>query len=135
MDGVHLLGSTYADRYNFLRGKLESGTFEFQGLDFGIRVSDDILMPRNYPGNLAGTIANDGNPPGDAWAVLWRDVIEVANRPYTVGKPGDRNYDCKPVLEGLMFKDPRGKLERGMKEKNNFAWQCRSRVETGRHRF
>ncbi len=135
MDGTHLLGSTYLDRHKFLVGKLENGTYTHAGHDFGIRVSDDILIPRNYAGNLAGTANNDGNPQGDAWKALWDGVIDPINRPYTTGKPGDRNYDCKPVLEGLMFKDPLGKLERGMKEKNNFAWQCRSRVQTGRHMF
>lgn len=136
LDGTHLLGSTYRDRYNFLKGNLDTGLpWMFGVFDFGMKISDDILMPRNYGGNLAGTLANDGNPPGDAWKVLWDEVITKANEPYTVGKPGDRNYDCKPVLEGLMFKDLDGKLERGMKEKNNSGWQCRSRVLTGRHRF
>jgi hypothetical protein len=127
MDGIHLLGSTYLDRYNFLAGKLTSHqSWCFNELDFGLKISDDILIPRNYGGNLAGTVQNDGNPPGDAWKVLWDEVITKANQPYAKNSP---------LLEGLMFKDPDGKLERGMKEKNNSSWQCRSRVQTGRHMF
>ncbi len=136
MDGLHLLGSTYGDRYDFLRGKLTTGTsWEYNGFDLGMKISPDILMPRNYPGNLAGTASNDGNPPGDAWKVLWEQVIEKINAPYTTGKPGDKNYDCKPVLEGLVLKSGEGKLTRGMKPKNNSDWMVKSRVQTGRHQF
>lgn len=138
LDNTHLLGSTYADRHDFLAGNLcgsHNTSWTFKDFDFGMKVSQDILIPRNYTPNLAGTTQNDGNPQGDAWAALWTGFIDVVNAPYTVGKPGDRNYDIKPLIEGLMFKDPTGKLERGMKEKNNSTWQCRSRVQTGRHMF
>jgi hypothetical protein len=133
MDGIHLLGSTYLDRYNFLKGNLDTGaSWMFGQYDFGIKISDDILMPRNYGG---GTTTNDGNPPGNTWKILWDEVITRVNEPYTTGKPGDWNYDCKPVLEGLVFKNGEGKLTRGMKEKNNSEWMVKSRVQTGRHLF
>lgn len=136
MDGLHLLGSTYQDRYNFLQGKLDTGTpWMFKDFDFGRKITDNTLMPRNYTGNIAGTATNDGNPQGDAWHVLWKEVINTANQPYTTGKPGDKNYDCKPILEGLVFKNGDGKLTRGMKEKNNSEWMVKSRVQTGRHLF
>ncbi len=127
LDGVHLLGSTYRARHNFLAGNLTSQeSWEFNGHDLGMKVTSDILIPRNYAGNLAGTIDNDGNPPGDAWLSLWEQVIITINQPYPANSP---------LLEGLVLKNPEGKLERGMKEKNNHAWMCRSRVQTGRHNF
>lgn len=112
LDGVHLLGSTYGDRHNFLTGKLDSGSsWIFNNIDFGIRVNDDILVPRNIP--------------GDKWQEAW-SIVEEANKAY------DKN---SPLLEGLVLKDGSGKLKPGFKEKNNDHWQCRSRVTTGRHRF
>ena len=142
LNGQHLLGSTYGDRYNWLLDTLTGGIvhttpwfYEGKGcaepVDIGIKVLDNILLPRNYQGNRGP----DTTKPGDAWRALWTDLIEPVNAAYTVGKPGDRNYSCHPVLEGLVFKDLDGKLEMGYKEKNNSKWQCRSRVETGRHRF
>jgi hypothetical protein len=41
----------------------------------------------------------------------------------------------KDELEGLMLKNPRGKLEWGTKEENNGRWQIRVRKNTGRHLF
>lgn len=121
-DNVHLLGSQYTDRYDFLAGNLTTSTsYNFQDFDIGLRVTDNVLLPRNHA-------------PAQ-WDELWTGLIPAINAPYTVGKPGDRNYDCKPVIEGLVFKDLNGKLERGMKEKNNSGWMCRCRVQTGRHLF
>lgn len=123
LDGTHLLGSTYQSRYDFLEGNLtqspqpaEEPTWTFNGYDLGLKITDDILMPRNY----------NGGQGGELWTAIWKEVIEEVNKPYA---------KTSPLLEGLMFKDPAGKLERGMKEKNNSAWQCRSRVQTGRHLF
>jgi hypothetical protein len=150
LDGLHLLGSTYEDRYNFLLNTLTGGvnhtvpwlySHKSHGpLDFGVRLDDNVFMPRNYQGNRANYPddhghPNDGNPSGDAWQYLWDNLITVVNAPYTIGKPGDRNYVCHPVLEGLVFKKGSGKLEMGYKEKNNNKWQVRSRVATGRHAF
>jgi hypothetical protein len=144
-DGKHLLGTTYQDRYNLLVEKLagtDHTTWWYTNptkpnihppLDFGIKVHDNILIPRNYLGNRGCDSKNDGNPSGDAWQMLWDEVVTVANAPYTIGKPGDRNYSCHPVVEGLMIKNPLGKLEMGFRERNNCSWQVRSRVRTGRH--
>lgn len=124
INGEHLLGSAYRTRYAHLHDRISTqeswnftnatGTY-----DLGIKITNDVLMPRNIN-------AKD-------WQDTW-DTITKINAPYTTGKPGDRNYDCKPVIEGLMFKNPDGKLEMGYKEKNNSNWLCRSRVMTGRHR-
>lgn len=134
LDGQHLLGSTYIDRYDLIRERLCGGVTQettwwyynpkptvHPPLDFGIKVTDNVLIPRNYL--------------GDAWQRIWQEIIEVANAPYTVGKPGDKNYSLHPVVEGLVMKDPSGKLEMGFREQNNSKWQVRSRVATGRHAF
>lgn len=148
-DGQHLLGTTYKDRYEWVHERLTGGhvhqtTWWYTNpqrpnahdpLPFGAKVLDNIILPVNYKGNRSPSADNDGNPSGDAWRAIWEQIVNVANAPYTIGKPGDRNYDIKPVLEGLVFKDPNGKLEMGYKEKNNSKWMVRSRVETGRHRF
>lgn len=131
MNGKHLLGSRYKDRYDFLIGNLTTGTpwhytpphKKHEPLDMGLRVTDNILIPRNI------------NPDPQTWQDTWDGLITTANAPYQIGKPGDKNYDLKPVIEGLVFKNPNGELERGFKEKNNSQWMIRSRVETGRHRF
>lgn len=142
-NNTQLLNSTYNDRYQHLHQTLTGGhahttTWTYTNpqkptihapIDFGHKITDNILMPRNYEGNRSTTPDNDGNPPGDAWAMIWKEMIETANAPYTT------STDCKPVLEGLVFKDPNGRLEMGFKEKNNSKWMIRSRVNTGRHRF
>lgn len=137
LNGRHLLGSTYGDRYNFLKERLcnQAPIWQYKNpvhgpVDFGLRVSDNILMPINYVGNR-----NDTDVQGDAWQSIWDTIITTVNAPYTVGKPNDKNYDCKPVIEGLVFKSLDEKLEMGLKEKNNSSWMCRSRVATGRHNF
>lgn len=129
-NGKHLLGSKYKDRYDFLKGNLTNGDpwyyqpphKKHEPQDFGLKVHDNILLPRNHSGE-------------QEWQDLWDGILTTVNTPYQIGKPGDKNYDLKPVIEGLVFKDPNGELERGFKEKNNSGWMIRSRVETGRHRF
>ncbi len=148
-NGTHLLGSTYRSRYDFLFENLVGGvenstTFWYtnpqspkahEPIDFGIKITDNILMPRNYLGNRSNSPDNDGNPDGDAWQSIWDDMIMVANAPYTKGKPGDKDYSCHPVIEGLVMKSLDGKLEIGMREKNNSSWMIRSRVKTGRSNY
>lgn len=129
-DGEHLIGTTYNERYDFLTGNrvLNGGTTEQWVLtllngtthNLGLKFTDNIFMPNSYP--------------PDYWDRLW-DFVDNVNAIYTRGKPGDKNYECKPILEGLFFKDPQGTLEMGFKQKNNDSWQMRSRVPTGRHLF
>lgn len=144
-NGQHLVGTTYQHRYNLLFDHLigNGGNGAAQATpwfyvtpkgvshDFGTKIHDNLLMPRNYDG-----ILDPAKPvPGDAWDALWTGFIDVVNTPWTIGKPGDRNYDCKPLIEGLVVKNMQGKLKMGFKEANNQDWLIKSRVQTGRHRF
>ena len=123
-DGEHLLGTTYQERYDFLRGKTNGfwthDVPTLGSIEFGLQLTQDLFVPESYSSNK--------------WDQLW-DLVEKVNKPYTQGKPTDPNYKISPVLEGLLFKDTTGVLEMGYKEKNNGDWQFRSRVHTRRHRF
>jgi hypothetical protein len=123
-DGEHLLGTTYAYRYDFLRGNV-TGPWTHNvptigSVEFGLQLTPHILIPETYQ-------------PQD-WPTLW-DRVHQVNAPYTTGKPGAKNYKIKPILEGLVLKNRQGILELGYKEKNNGNWQMRSRITTGRHQF
>ena len=131
-DGEHLLGTTYNERYDFLTGnhlnthhKINPETPWILSLNektypLGLKFTKDFLMPKNFPAPY--------------WDTLW-DMVNEINAPYTTGKPGDTNYSIKPIIEGLVFKNPEGTLEMGFKQKNNDSWMMRSRVQTGRHLF
>lgn len=120
-NGEHLVGSTYKERYDQLAAICTEDSWLYKHalhkpIDFGPKLSDNVFMPLNYS-------ASD-------WDWLWENV-ELANSPYTDKRSGD----IKPVLEGVVYKDPQGVLELGLREKNNSAWMVRSRVRTGRHAF
>lgn len=148
-DGQHLLGTTYGDRYKWVRERLTGGAVHettwwytnpqrpnaHEPLPFGAKVLDNVILPVNYKGNRSLSADNDGNPSGDAWKMIWEQIVNVANAPYTIGKPGDKNYDIKPVLEGLVIKRLDSKLKMGHKQANNSDWMVKSRVTTGRHKF
>jgi hypothetical protein len=115
----YLIGTEYQDRYEILRPK-ETGDplliqyvyrdyWEFEGLHLGIKLTDDIFIPENWP--------------YEKWDELW-DLIKTVNTPYD-----------HPLLEGLFFKDPHGELQIAHRPKNNEDWNMRSRVKTGRHLF
>lgn len=116
----HLLGTTYAHRYAGVRTRISSlETYWYTNphhdpIDFGIKISENLLLARNYS--------------KEDYDAMWR-TVETANAPYTV------NGDIKPVLEGVVIKDPEGILGMGYKVKNNTDWMAKSRVTTGRHRF
>lgn len=117
INGEHLIGSTYGDRHAHLVSKLstqESWNFTNKAgtFDFGMKVSQDVLMPRCYA-------AAD-------WQTTWDSLVLKVNSAYPKNSP---------LLEGFLLKDPEGKLKLGYGERNNDHWQCRSRVCTGRHRF
>lgn len=104
-----LLGTTYAHRIARLRNSLSNQEkWLHNGTNLGIKVMENMFMPEDQ---------ND-------WDTAWNTVLEI-NKPY-----GD-----KPLLEGLMLKDPNGTLQMGMREENNGDWQTRCRVKTGRHNF
>lgn len=121
----HLIGSTYQSRYDQLASISSVETWDYHHehhapVAFGCKLSEDVFMPQNIP--------------APQWDYAW-GTIHLVNAPYTVGMPNQPNYQCRPVLEGLVFKDPNGVLEMGFREKNNDAWMIRSRVCTGRHNF
>jgi hypothetical protein len=125
LNDEYLVGTTYLDRYGKLYSISSQETWNYSNashdsVSFGRKLSDDVFIPENIA--------------ADAWGHAW-DTIAKVNAPYTTGDPGQACYECKPVLEGLVFKDPNGTLEMGFKEKNNSSWMIRSRVHTGRHRF
>lgn len=111
----HQINTTYRTRYNQLHSKVNPNNpwhhthKSHQPIDIGIKITDNILLARQY------------NP--EEYQTVW-ETVETANGPYD-----------SPVLEGVVFKNPNGKLELGYKPKNNTTWQAKSRVTTGRHRF
>ena len=116
-DGKHLLGTTYMERfeavavgtipYNFSHDSYESP------IKFGMSYSD---AP-----NVFHLEWNPNGTPQAAW-----DAVHAVNTPFG---------ETSPLLEGMVFKNPEGRLEMGMREKNNEGWLCRTRVKTGRHPF
>lgn len=124
LNDEHLIGSTYQSRHSQLIEAASISSVEtwdyLDNTPFGYKLSDNVFVPWNIQ-------------PED-WDQAW-NVIDQVNAPYTIGSPQDINYQCRPVLEGLVFKDPNGQLTMGFKEKNNDHWMIRSRVHTGRHRF
>jgi ATP-dependent DNA ligase len=108
--GEHLLDTQYIDRYNMLTSHLSTQeTWKHNNYDLGIKLTDHVLMPKNYTNT--------------EWDTAW-DTVHNVNAPYPT-----------PLLEGIVLKDPNGLLERGFKEKNNGSWMIRSRITTGRHTF
>lgn len=125
INNEHLIGTTYQNRHDRLRSISSLETWNYHNqmhepVPFGHKLSDDVFMPWNIP--------------AEQWDHAW-GTIELVNSPFTTGVPEHPEYSCKPVLEGLVFKDPTGVLEMGFKEKNNDHWMIRSRVKTGRHNF
>jgi hypothetical protein len=124
-DDTHLLGSTLADRYDSLQRFTTENLWLYEHpqhapVNFGHTFTPDIFLPNNWD--------------GCRWDEAW-DVVNTVNAPFTHGKYGDPDYEIKPVLEGLVFKNPKGELGMGFNEKNNDEWMMRSRVPTGRHPF
>ncbi len=119
-EGEHLLGTTYQERYQILQNSISSEeTFWYthkthQPINFGIKLTNHTLLARQYE-------------PKD-YESMWQ-TVQTVNAPYSTPT------DIKPVLEGVIIKDPNGRLEMGYKEKNNTDWMVKSRVTTGRHRF
>lgn len=111
-DSQHLLGTSYQSRYNKLR--VTDEPWYHKDFVFGKRLSDNIFVADYYD--------------SQDHEMLWEMVQEV-NAPYT------RGSEIKPLLEGIVIKDPTAPLETGYKVKNNTSWIVKSRVQTGRHRF
>lgn len=122
-DSGHLVGSCYGDRYNLLHVNDTPWNYQHPNgktYQLGLALTPNILMPQNHT--------------FDKWPGLW-EMIDEINATWTIGKPNDKNYQCHPLIEGLVFKNHKGSLQMGFKEKNNSDWLMRSRVTTGRHKF
>ena len=122
-DGEHLLGTTYQERYNSLHVSQEAWNYQHPNghtYQLGWALTDHILYPQNFA-------------PGK-WPELWSMIDEI-NATWTIGKPTDKNYQCHPLVEGLVYKNPSGELEMGFSPRNNSSWLLRSRVTTGRNNF
>jgi hypothetical protein len=125
LNDQHLIGTTYSQRHNQILSISSVETWDYHhdsstSIPFGQKLSEDIFTPNNIP--------------PEHWQQAW-NTIEKVNEPFTIGKPNQPGYQCSPVLEGLVFKDPHGLLEMGFKQQNNDSWMIRSRVKTGRHTF
>lgn len=123
INGEHLLGTTYKERYSRLVTPFGNETWWYTNnmkpdihppVDFGIRATDHILMPRCYYGE---------------WDKLW-ETVHMVNAPFVKDDGG-----ISPLLEGLVLKLGGGTLESGFRMNNNSSWLVRSRVSTGRHAF
>jgi hypothetical protein len=98
----------------------------YADVDKTVQLSGGIFLMTNYRNN---------------WDNMWEKLTET-NAPYT--NIESRKYSSggtitkqhiTPLIEGLVFKDPTGKLTNGLSENNNASWQAKSRVETNRHKF
>lgn len=113
-----IIGSCHVG-YNFADPVIE----RVSGKD--VQISGGIFLVTNYI---------------DGWDQMW-DNIEETNKPYistnTIEYSNAIQVETKvsPLIEGLVFKYPFGKLKPSFGIKNNTEWQGKSRVETGRHLF
>jgi hypothetical protein len=121
-EGDWLVGSTYGDRYKWLLDKaVAAGGKPFlviingQEFDFGVRLSEHIFLPR---------FTEDFNS-------VW-EFTQLVNK--AAGWKGPQ--DGEAILEGIVAKDPNGKLKPDNgKIDNNTDWSARSRIYTKRSRF
>jgi len=116
-DGMHLLGTTYKERFDSIATGTTPYNFSHETYEHPIQFG---LCYEDTP----NVFHLEWNPCGDPRS-CW-DMVHVINKPF------DAN---SPLIEGMVFKDPDGRLEMGMSEKNNESWLCRTRVKTGRHPF
>ena len=118
LNGEHLLGTTYGERYNQLRKLTDDPWFHevptIGPVEFGLKLTKSVFIPESYT--------------HEHWNELW-DLVHKVNAPFTT------DDKISSVLEGLFFKDTMGILEMGFRENNNDSWNMRSRITTGRHRF
>lgn len=109
--GKHLLGTTYQQRYDVIRGIATSEPYTFQGITLGYKITENVFIPECCDHSK--------------WCEMWENVDFI----------NSFKNGTEPILEGLMFKDPHGVLKNGYNQNNNSGWQVRSRVTTNRHKF
>jgi ATP-dependent DNA ligase len=115
-NSTHLLGISYEERYNLIAQGIQPYTHD--GIPLGLKLTENIFHLINNP---QPTIEQ-------TWA-----TVQQINAPYTIGKPGTKNYKISPILEAIVWKDPQAPLEMGLKPLNNNDWMCKTRIITGRH--
>tara|TARA_R110000751_G_scaffold266196_1_gene365255 strand:+ start:4398 stop:5054 length:657 start_codon:yes stop_codon:yes gene_type:complete len=120
LDDQHLINTTYDYRYDKLKAISSEETWDYKTTPLGCKITQDIFIPKNWDLTDVETI--------------WQTVNQI-NAPFTTGTVNSKDYSIKPILEGIVYKDPTATLELGFKEKNNDTWMCKSRVATGRHAF
>lgn len=116
-DGVHLLGDEYLCRFESIAVGEVAFCYSNELYEAPVRFG------RCY-GDCSNVFHLEWCPDGSPKA-CW-DRVQVINSPF-----GENS----PLIEGMVFKDPVGRLEMGLREKNNENWLCRTRVKTGRHPF
>ncbi len=114
-DGQYLLNTTYRSRYERLWLACTGPDRYFQAgpnrMLVGKDLTDDVFVPIMIEYNK--------------WSTTW-EQLRLLNSAFAVNSP---------LIEGLYFKAPDGRLEPGFSQINNSSWQARSRVTTGRHKF
>lgn len=110
-NGKQLIGTTYNDRYQALRNMFpaDAPLFEHKGQPLGRLLTPRIILPTIYQ--------------ADEFDKAW-DVVNAINKHYPT-----------PLVEGIMLKNPLGKLGYGFMENSPCDWMVKSRVKTGRHKF
>lgn len=121
----HLLNTTYQERHELLLRCCTDEPFMFNGIKLGRKATANIFVPESYQPDLDPELHGMATEGKDPWHQIWADVHK-ANEGYEAGKP---------VIEGCVFKNPAGKLQLGLRAKNNDDWLGKSRLETKRHRF
>ncbi len=117
----HLTGTTYQQRYNTLQNWLctlsHKETPTYQHI-IGSNSANMIYYDLGYQ-PIPGLILPYNIKPQD-WPATWNMIEEI-----------NQNYD-KVLIEGLVYKNLSGKLEKGNRPDNNAAWLGKSRITTKR---
>lgn len=115
-DNDWLLNTTYKERYDSLVVTSDPFIVDVNGtkFDFGIKVTENIFVPHLW----------------DSYQEAW-DFVKIVNE--AAGWVEGEGGEC--LLEGIVVKDPNGRLKPAVRENNNADWQSRCRIRTGRHLF
>lgn len=112
--GKHLVGTTYQERYDMLSALATADRFLVRGFDLGRHMADGVVIPDCLK--------------AERWEEAW-GIVNGLNT--SLRKDGM----TEPFLEGVVLKDPKGRLRIATSERNNGDWMVRSRVQTKRHMF
>ncbi len=146
-NGKSLVGTTYSMRQDLLhKTLLDTVDTVYHTANFSKRIIGSCHVGFNFADpvfedgvQLSGGIFLMTNYV-DGWDQMWENIDET-NKPYiTTNSVRYSNAvqvetNITPLIEGLVFKNPHGKLKQAFGIKNNTEWQGKSRVSTGRHIF